>query len=140
MKFLHRKVKMPQTVAEFDKLVDKVVAKYSLSDKHHAAAIISVAIRHLPNDQGYTTLQYLGESVMKNVANYVANHKGETLRHESQIKQLESILLNEPNNQQALDEMTKAANEGSALAKETIARLYPEPKTELPANVTSING
>ena len=117
---MFNKVKLPTTLEQFDKLVDKVVDKYHLIDKHHAAAIISVAIRHLPNDEGYTTYDYLGHSVIKNLANYVANHKGETLRHESQILQLKEMLIKDPNDAQARDSLQKAADAGHEAAKKIL--------------------
>lgn len=138
MNLFQRKVKLPITTSEFENLVTRVVKKYELTDRHHAAAIISVAIRHLPNTQAYTTLEYLGHSVLKNIANYVANHKGETLRHESQIAQLVNILTNDPNNLQAFDELTRASNEGSEQAKAALAKLFPTEQTTIPENVTSI--
>lgn len=121
-----RKIKLPVTLEDFDKLVGTVVDKYGLTDPHHAAAIISVAIRHLPNDQAHTTLEYLGHSVLKNLANYVSNHKSQTLQHEAQINQLQDILTNDPNDQQARDELQKAANEGSELAKLALQKLNPQ--------------
>lgn len=119
-----RKVSLPITLDGFDKLVEKVVKKYKLPDPNHAAAIISVAIRHLPNDVSHTTLSYLGNSVLKNLANYVANHKSQNLQHDAQILHLTNLLASDPNNQQAIDELQKAANEGSVKAKDAIDKFY----------------
>lgn len=124
-----RKIKLPVTLDEYDQLVSLVVNKYHLTDIHHAGAIISVAIRHLPNDTAYTTLDYLGQSVLKNLANYVAYHKGETLKHEGQVTQLVDTLKADPLNQQARDELTKAANEGSEPAKLALKTLEAEATT-----------
>lgn len=130
-----KKVKLPTTESEYETLVNRVVDKYKLTDRHHAAAIMSVAIRHIPNEEAYTTLDYLGQYIMKNIANYVAYHKGETLKHKSQIQQLESILTTDPNNSQAMDELTKAAKEGSQDAKDSLDRLL---KTPAEPNVVSL--
>lgn len=119
-------VKLPTTPEQFDALVSKVVKKYKLSDPHHAAAIISVAIRHLPNEQATTSLKYLGHSVLKNLANYVAHHKAETMKHDAQIDQLVSMLRSDPNDQQAMDALTKAATEGSPKAIEALAKFEPK--------------
>lgn len=116
-KLFNKKIKLPTTLAQFDALVDRVVKKYNLEDAHHAAAIISVAIRHLPNDQAYTTLSYLGQSVIKNISNHVANHKSQSLQHSAQIAHLVNMLETDPGNIQAIDELQKAANDGSAEAK-----------------------
>jgi hypothetical protein len=125
MKFFD-KVLLPQSPEEFDSLVDRVVKKFNLKDKHHAAAIISVAIRHIPNEQAHTTIKYLGHYVQKNIANYVANYKSNQLQHEAQVTQLENMLKADPGNLQARDELQKAAGEGSTAAKTALARIYPE--------------
>ena len=138
MRFFNNKIKLPQNEKEFDDLVTLVVNKYNLTDAHHAAAIISVAIRHLDNSCSYTTLDYLGQSVQKNIANYVANHKAEILRHESQVTQLYNMLTTDPNNMQARDELEKAAREGSPKAREALDKLYPS--AEPLDNVTTIGG
>lgn len=136
---MHRKTYLPKSPEEFDSLVDLICRKYRLTDKHHAAAIISVAIRHLPNDQATTTLKYLGHSVLKNISNYVAYNKAEILKHESQVNQLVDMIKADPNNQQAWDELNKAASEGSDKAKAALALLQPEPTvTNQDDNVVSI--
>lgn len=127
-----RKLRLPVTLDGFDILVASVVKRYKLIDAHHAAAIISVAIRHLPNDQAYVTLDYLGQCVLKNLANYVADHKANTMRHEDKVSQLAQMLTSDPHNFQARDELQKAANEGSVQAKAAIAKFEAE-KVEEPA-------
>lgn len=122
---LTSKIRLPITVKEYDSLVKKVVTHFKLKDVHHAAAIISVAIRHLPPTQAFTTLDYLGQYVIKNLANYVANHKAQILQHESQVDQLTAILKTDPNDAQAMDELTKAANEGSTYARDALTKLTP---------------
>lgn len=122
-KLLRRKIALPITLNQFDALVDKVCIKYELTDKRHAGAIMSVAIRHLPNDQAHTTLKYLGDSVLRNLAGFVAGHKSDEYRHESQVDQLEALLTKEPLNAQARDELVKAANDGSQRAKDALERL-----------------
>ena len=116
-------VKLPTTPEAFDSLVELIVKKYGLVDKNHAAACVSVAIRHLPVEQAYTTYDYLGHYVIKNIANYVAHHKAELMKHNSQVDQLEQIIKLDPGNQQARDELTKAAKDGSEYAKEAAARV-----------------
>lgn len=116
----NRKVKLPFTLDDFDILVDKVCKKYKLSDKRHAASVISVAIRHIPNTQGYTTLDYLGQYILKNIANGIADHKGKEIMHEAQIDQLAFLLQEDPNNFEARDALQKAADEGSIKATEAM--------------------
>lgn len=118
-----RKVRVPTTLQEFDDLVTLVGRKYKLEDLHHAAAIISVALRHLPNDQAYTSLDYLGHSILKNISNYVCNHKAEVLKHGAQVEHLVALLKKDPNDQQVRDELTKAADEGSESAKNALSKL-----------------
>lgn len=119
------RIKLPTTVKEYEELVDKVVKKHKLQDKHHAAAIISVAIRHLPVTEAYTTLDYLGHYVIKNIANFIADHQAKVLRHESEIDQLANILTNDPNDGQARDALVKAKNEGSIYAAAALDKLEP---------------
>lgn len=128
----NRRRLLPTTLDDFDLLVASVVKRYKLKDAHHAAAIISVAIRHLPNDQAYVTLDYLGQCVMKNLANYIADHKANNMRHEDKVNQLAQMLLTDPNNFQVRDELQKAANEGSKSAQAAIAKFEAE-KVEEPA-------
>jgi hypothetical protein len=118
---------LPRTPEAYDELVDKVCKKFKLIDKHHAAAVISVAIRHLPPEQGTTTLEYLGHYVIKNIANYVANHKGEILKHEGQVNQLVDNLKNNPNDQQSRDSLYTAASDGSPYAIKALEKLGFEP-------------
>lgn len=118
-----RRVKLPTTLDEFDALVSRVVSRFNLTDTHHAAAIISIAIRHLPNDQAHTTLDYLGHTVLKNIANHIANHKSDVLKHGAQIDHLVSLIKADPTDQQARDELTKAASEGSERAQKAILEM-----------------
>lgn len=126
-----KRIRLPQSIQEFDALVDRVVKKYKLMDPHHAAAVISVAIRHLPTTQGYSTVDYFGEYIQKAIANHVADHKNNMLKHEHQIDQLSSILKQDPNDNQARDGLEKAANEGSEYAKKALAMIFPEQKSDL---------
>ena len=128
------KVWLPRSLEQFDILVDRVVKKYNIEDRHHAAAIISVAIRQLPNTQATTTLKFLGESVLKNLANYIANTKGDMLKHEGQVTQLADLIRQEPNNQEAWDGLRKAANDGSPLAKDQLAKLEANFSEPMPAD------
>lgn len=122
---LKRKVKLPTTEADYDALVKMVIKSFGLKDAHHAAAIMSVAIRHLPNDQAYTTVDYLGQYITKNIANFVANHKSKLLQHEGEVAQLESILKLNPSDMQAFDALTKAASDGSLAARAALDRIQP---------------
>lgn len=126
-----RKVKLPTTLKAFDDLVTLVGRKYELEDLNHAAAIISVAIQHLPPTQAYVTHDYLGQYVIKNIANYVAKHKGQSLQHEHQINLLVNLLESNPGDTEARDKLQAAANEGSALAKNALQKLEEPPATIL---------
>lgn len=121
----NRRIRLPQTIWEFDALVSKVVKKYRLIDPHHAAAVISVAIRHLPTTQAYSTLDYFGQYIQKAIANHVADHKNNMMKHEAQVDQLASLLRQDPNDNQARDGLEKAANEGSEYAKKALEKLQP---------------
>lgn len=121
-----RQIRLPITLKEFDDLISIVVHKYKLEDAHHAAAIISNAIRHLPNSTCYTTLDYLGQTVLKNIANHVADHKSKMLQHSAQIEHLFHTLTSDPSDTQARDKLITAANDGSEEAKKALKRLETE--------------
>lgn len=125
MSFFSRKIRLPITQLEFDELCAKVVKKFKLVDPHHAAAIMSHAIRHIPNEEAYTTMDYLGQYILKNIANYVAHTKSEGLKHEAEVRAVENELKQNPGNMQARDALEKACLEGSPLAKQAYERLYP---------------
>lgn len=123
---------LPVTEKAFDDLVDDIMTLYpQIPERDHAVAVISVAIRHLPNDQAVTTFKYLGHCVLKSLANHVANFKGEKVKHETQVTQLYNLLVTDPNNMQAKDQLQKWSNEGSKPAKEALAKLeHKEPITD----------
>jgi hypothetical protein len=124
-------VLLPTTVEKFDALVDDICMEYDLKDKRHAAAVISVAIRHLPNDQAFTTTTYLYNSIHKSLANHVASYIGDRSKHEVQIEMLCDKIKKDPNDQQAWDELQKAADQGSDIAKKWIEQLN---KAESPSH------
>lgn len=127
---MFRKIQLPTTPEAFDALVEKLVKKYNLPDKRHAAAVIATEITHLPRHQDYTTEAHLKRVVFKNIANQVASFKGRNAGHEMQMDTLKQMLLEDPGNLQARDEIQKAANEGSEYAKKILAELDPVPAVQ----------
>lgn len=117
------RVLLPTTLDGFDKLVEKVCDRFKISDRRHAAAVISVAIRKLPVEQAYTTYAYLAHYVMKAIANHVANYKGDVLKHQTQIELLENQLEADPGDAEARDKLYEAAAQGSEFAKEALKKL-----------------
>lgn len=124
---MFNKIKLPTSLKEFDEIVERVVRKFKLTDPHHAAAIISVTIRHLPSHSAFTTLDHLGQSVIKNIANHIADHKSKTLQHSAQIEHLAAILKSNPLDTQARDQLQQAANDGSQEAKKALNSLEEVP-------------
>jgi hypothetical protein len=118
---------LPRSPEEFDMLVEEVCKKYSFTEKEHAAAVISVAIRHIDNNTATTTLEYLGHSVWKNIANQVANAKSSAIQHTTQVNTLLDMLKHNPADQQARDELERAAGEGSKVARAALDSLDPIP-------------
>ena len=127
------RVKLPTTLEEYESLLDRVIAKFKLTDRHHAKALMAMAIKHTTVTDAYTTLDYLGHYILHNIAWYVADNVSKTLQHKAQVEQLEAILKTDPNNQQAMDALQKAANEGSEDAKSAIERLLPAPEQNVVA-------
>lgn len=127
------RVKLPTTDAEYESLLTRLMEKYSLKDRLHADGIVSMTIRHLPRDQATATLDYFGACIIKNMAHQLAEHRAKTIQHGMQVKHLEDLLKTEPNNQQAMDELEKAAREGSQAAKDALERLLPKPEQNVVA-------
>lgn len=123
---------IPVSEQEFDDLVDDLMVLFpKIKDKDHAAAVVSVAVRHLPNDQATSTFEYFGYCVLKSLANHVANFKGEKVKHETQVAQYANALTVNPTDAQAYDQLVKWSNEGSTAAKKALAdRERKEPVTD----------
>ena len=127
------RVALPITAEEYETLLDRVITKFKLTDRHHAKALMAIAIKHTAVTDAYTTLDYLGHYILHNIAWYVADNVSKTMQHKAQVDQLESILKNEPNNAQAMDALQKAANEGSIDAKSALDRILPPPQQNVVA-------
>ena len=123
MKMFSKKIRLPISVEEFDNLVSKLVSKYKFAEPDHVAAVISVAIRHIDNQTAHTTLDYLAGCVHKQMANHVANFKGEMIKNTVKVDTLVSMLKQDPANQQARDELQKMANDGFEYAKNEYDKL-----------------
>jgi len=118
-----RKIRLPISVKEYEQLVNTLVKRYGFEEPEHVAAVISVAIRHIDNQTAHTTLEYLRDCVWKQMANHVASHKGDLIRHKSQVDQMVSMFKKDPNNQQILDELKKYADNGFEYAKTELSKL-----------------
>jgi hypothetical protein len=136
-----RKINLPRTVEEFDALVNKVITKYNIEHKEHAASVIIGAIKRIPVDQGYTTLEYLGNTVIKAIAYTICEHKSNVLGYEAHVaemKRFAEMLSKNPFDQEGRDGLEKAANAGSKVAKDILSKL--NLTGEEPANIISIGG
>ena len=126
---------LPQNEKEFDDLVKKLIKTFKITTSpDHVAAVVANRIMHLPPDKAKSSLQYLGECVLKNIAYQLADLKGRKISHEIQIQQLEQMLKNNPYDQQAIDALEKAVKDGSPIAQKVLDQ-YVKPIE----NVTSIN-
>jgi hypothetical protein len=119
----NKKIRLPISVAEYDTLVAKLIKKYGFAEKDHVSAVISVAIRHIDNQTAYTTYDYLAQCIWKQMANHVANHKGELIKHAVQVDQLVAMFKQDPNNQQVLDQLSLFASQGSDYAKAELDKI-----------------
>jgi hypothetical protein len=118
-----KKILLPQTESEFNNLINLLVKKYGLPDWNHAASVVATRITHLPPDQAYSTLEYLGGAVRKNIAYQIAQSRGQHVAHKSQVDAIVAELRSNPHNQQARDELEKAKNAGSAYARDALEKL-----------------
>lgn len=124
----------------FDHLINELVRIYELTDREHAAAVVATRILHLPIDQCTTSLEYLYRCIVKNVAYQVATSQLSKLKHQIQIDQLVSQLKENPMDQQSLDALEKAANEGSHQAKEALRQLFDADSPPDLSKIIPING
>lgn len=135
-----RKVRLPISVEEYDALVSRLCTKYAFKEKDYVAAVISVAIRHIDNQTSYTTLEYLAGCIWKHMANSVASHKSDLIKHTVKVDAMISMFKQDPNNQQVLDELRKYADGGFEYAKTELAKLEATgTMPEAVCNVTPIN-
>jgi GTP-binding protein EngB required for normal cell division len=121
-----RKILLPQTPEQFDLLVEKVCSKYSLQDKNHAATQIITAIKHLPHTQDSTTLDFLAGVIRKNLAYQVADWKLNNIKftqHKNYVDSLEAKIVENPNDDQSINDLRSAVAQGSELAKEALKKL-----------------
>ena len=123
---------LPQTEEEFNKLTDLLVKKFKLPNREHAAVLLANRIAHLPPDQAYATVDYLGHCIQKNIAFQVAQAMGSKINHKLQIDAIDTALVADPHNQQALDALQKAANEGSEYAREVLKKYIDSSPRVLP--------
>lgn len=122
---------VPTTQAEFDTLIKKVKKTYKqIQNMEHAEAVIANRIQHLPPDVATTTIQYLGFCVIKNMAWQLADSRGKTLHHKSQIDDFYQQWIQDPANAKAYDAIAKAALDGSAYASETLLKIQDAQDTE----------
>jgi hypothetical protein len=130
-----KRIPLPRTPEQYDALVARIAKVYKLTDLAHATATIGSAIAHLPNEQAWTTMEYLGGTVLNNLAKQVAFHRGQIVRHESEVLQLVTMLQSDPANQQARDALQRAIDQGSKFAKDELEKLgiTPVTPTETPA-------
>lgn len=122
---LRQRLLLPQTEQQFEDLVDVLVKRYKLPDPTHCAVVLANQIQRLPADECYSTLEYLGKSILKSVAYAVALHKSRVLSHKAQIDHIASLLKDNPHDQQALDALEAASKEGSVYAKEILSLYRP---------------
>lgn len=126
---------LPRTPEEFDTLVERICKKFNLTERDHAAVVISAAISHIDNNTATTTLDYLGQSVLKNIANQIAFAKTSKIKHEAQVRFLADTLKQNPGNQQARDELEAAAKDGSKSAQAVIDQLSTVQTNPLPTGM-----
>lgn len=115
--------KLPITVDEFDRLVDDVFDSYSFDDKNHVTVVTAQAICHTSVDCGDISVSAIRDRAIRSLAYRIAERKGKEVRDLSYLGELLKLLESDPNNQQALDEIQKAASEGFIAAKEAYERL-----------------
>ena len=120
------KIQLPTTEKEFDAFVKKLCKTYKFKNAEHVSAIVAQRIQHLPPDQDVCDSLYFAACVRKNMAYQVAVHKSQWIQHKMQVEQLEMVLKADPLNQQALDALEKAVQDGSPMAREVLNKYRPD--------------
>jgi hypothetical protein len=113
-----RKVKLPQTVHEFDRLVDQF-RKYG--DEETVVAIIAQTVRYAAKEQMYVPRDHIVHSIQKIAANEVADKKLEELKLAFLVKKY----MEDPADPQVLKALQKLADEGNHDAKELLEAPVP---------------
>lgn len=116
---------LPQTEEQFDLLVRQIMDRFRLENFDHTAAVLAAQIQRIPPDQAYSTLKFLGHSVLKSISYAVALHKSRKLSHKNQIDVIAEVLKNNPYDQQALDALETASKDGSEYAREILSLYRP---------------
>jgi hypothetical protein len=129
------KVRLPISIEEYDNLTDKLIRKYGFKDRDYVKSIVSVAIRRLPNENAYITLDFLAQCIWKAMSNHVAAHVGDLIRHTVQVDQLVSFLRQNPNDCQTLDQLRKYASDGFEYAKTELAKLEAQANPQSPVSL-----
>jgi hypothetical protein len=122
--------KLPITEDQLNALVHDLCKKYAFEDQDLVTAVVVNRIMHLPSDQCESTYDYFAGCVTKSMSYGVCASINSKLAHKMQIKQLEEILKANPTDQQALDALQKASDEGSESAAALLAK-YERPKPNL---------
>ena len=115
-----QKIKLPRTHDELIALENKIIKEFKLTDKHHASSNVCAALLRLPMPTLELTTEYLGQSVLRNIAYFIINSRIKQLAFDGQVAFVDSlkvILSTEPNNMEAIDELQKLADKGFEAAK-----------------------
>lgn len=113
-------IQLPQSPEAFEELIRLLQATYGFDDSRVLNAVVARAIVGMDNQTDTCTLEGLAKRMRSAIAKNVANFKFEKGRHEEQVDALKEHLLTNPLDQEALDKLQKAANEGSDYAKKAL--------------------
>lgn len=116
-------IPLPLSVQEFTDYVDFLCRAFEFTDSRHVTTVLATAISHLPNDTAQISPFYFAQWIKKSMANHVANFMVTTVRHESRVDVLVNLLVTDPNNQQARDQLNAMVNEGFEYAKRVVEKM-----------------
>jgi hypothetical protein len=125
-------ITLPTTLDEFESLVTSLLDGFHESvDRDLITAVVANRIMHLPVTEASVSADYFRNCVIKSMAYGLAAEKSTKLAHKRQIEQLDQLLKDNPHDQQALDALQKAAEDGSEIAKEILAKYTPGEDSQL---------
>jgi hypothetical protein len=115
--------RLPNSVVEFDSLIDRLMKAYGFTARNHVVATVATRIKHLPIDQSHATLDYFGACVIKNAAFQLADTLLNLVAHQESVQNCVAELTRNPNNAEPRDALMKGALQGSEYARKALKDL-----------------
>ena len=116
---------LPVTENQFEEFCDKISALHpDIADRQKIAASLAMAIAHLPKEQSSVEVEFMASIVRKACSTHLAQFCAQMYGHRASVDALVSdIKAGGETMQQSIDQLTKAATEGSEYAAKALKTL-----------------